>query len=546
MTESDDPRPVRRLTLLEDGQIQEVQQRRPRSTLSGWTVAAWTVIGAILPGVGLIRAGRRRAGGIILGIFLLGLIAMLGWALFARSSLIRTVLDPAFLTSTTWFLIASALLWVALIICTHLALRGDRPSPRRRIGGAALVMTLTFGICAPLAIGAQYARDSSNFVAKVFKKDVKSATKPTAIPDSWADKPRLNVLLLGGDGDKGRVGVRTDTVMVASIDTHTGDTTLISLPRNTARMPFPKGPLREAYPDGYTDGNGDNPEFMLNSMYDNVPAAHPGILGETDNMGADVMKLSVGEALGLQIDYYVLVEIQQFVQLINAFGGVTVNINEYVAIGGETDRGIPPHSYLSPGPNQHLDGYKGMWFARGRYGADDFQRMDRQRCTINALVRQVNPQTILTRYEAITKASGDILQTDIPQGLLQPLAELAPRVQSGKMRSLVFKHGLDGFSSSHPDWDVVRDRVAAAIASNSDKPQATEQPSAQPTKPTDDTPQDPQPTSEPTTAPDGDDDEGTESPAAPSGRTGTDADDACAYDPEKAEKAKANPPVWAR
>ena len=51
----------------------------------------------------------------------------------------------------------------------------------------------------------------------------------------------------------GREGVRTDTVIVASIDTHTGDTTLFSLPRNLENLPFPPGsPLAAAYPNGFT------------------------------------------------------------------------------------------------------------------------------------------------------------------------------------------------------------------------------------------------------------------------------------------------------
>src|SRR6185295_1847380 len=51
--------------------------------------------------------------------------------------------------------------------------------------------------------------------------------------------PRLNILLLGGDAGPGRVGTRTDTVILASINTKTGDTALISLPRNLTHMPFP-------------------------------------------------------------------------------------------------------------------------------------------------------------------------------------------------------------------------------------------------------------------------------------------------------------------
>ena len=122
------------------------------------------------------------------------------------------------------------------------------------------------------------------------EKDTKSATRPSAwatdqaseAPDEpqpcdpWAKKPRLNLLLLGGDAGKGRTGTRTDTVIVASIDTKTGNTTLVSLPRNTGRMPFPAdSPLHKYYPNGFTDGDGNNAEYFLNAMYDNVPDSVP-------------------------------------------------------------------------------------------------------------------------------------------------------------------------------------------------------------------------------------------------------------------------------
>jgi LCP family protein required for cell wall assembly len=140
-------------------------------------------------------------------------------------------------------------------------------------------------------------------------------------------------------------------------------------------------------------------------MYDNVPATVPkNILGKTDNLGADVLKLSVGEAIGLKIDYYVLIDLAGFKKLIDALGGITVNINTYVAIGGSTDEHRPPNSWLHPGANQHLNGAKALWFARGRYGADDFQRMDRQRCVVDAIIQQANPANVLTRYEAIALA----------------------------------------------------------------------------------------------------------------------------------------------
>ena len=195
------------------------------------------------------------------------------------------------------------------------------------------------------------------------------------------------------------------------------------------------------------------------------------LLGPTDNLGADVLKLSVGEALGLQIDYYVLINLQGFAKMINALGGITVNINTHIPIGGNTDLGIPPKDYLKPGPKQHLNGREALWYARGRYGSDDFARMDRQRCVINAIIKQANPANMLARYEDIAKAGKTIVYTDMPQEVLPLMVDLSLRVKDGNVRSIVFKHGVDGFLSPSPNFSQIRKRVRAALdETRSDKP----------------------------------------------------------------------------
>ena len=353
---------------------------------------------------------------------------------------------------------------------------------------------LSFAVAAPMAVAAHYSYVTASSVGAVFKSEneTKSATRPTleatqTAPgesnqqDPWAGKPRLNVLLLGGDAGPGRVGTRTDTVILASINTKTGDTALISLPRNTARMPFPsRSPLHKYYPYGFTNGNGENAEYFLNAMYRNVPRSVPkDVLGPTDNLGADVLKLSVGEATGLRVDYYVLINLEGFSKMINALGGIKLNINTYIPIGGDTDRHIPPKEYLKPGPNQKLDGRGALWYARGRYGSDDFARMDRQRCVINAIIKQANPTNMLARYEDIVKAGKQLVYTDMPREVLPLMVDLSLRVKDGNVRSVVFKSGVDGFSSANPNYSLMHKRVKAAI-SESKHPKATKKSGVKP------------------------------------------------------------------
>jgi LCP family protein required for cell wall assembly len=438
----------------------------------------FTIAGTFLPGLGLIAAKRRVIGGIVLGLFGVAVLGIAVWAAVDLQSLLSIAVRPTVLNALSIGLIVVGLVWVGVVLASHLSLRGH-PNRAQRVTGGILVGVLSFAVAAPMAVAARYSYDQASLVDKVFKseKNTKSATRPTLTTaptrpgqtesqDPWAGKPRLNILLLGGDAGPGRVGTRTDTVILASIDTKTGDTTLFSLPRNTGRMPFPAdSPLHRYYPYGFTNGDGNNAEYFLNAMYDNVPRRVPkDVLGPTDNLGADALKISVGEALGLKVDYYVLINLQGFTKLINALGGITVNINTYIPIGGNTDLHIPPKEYLHPGPKQHLNGRSALWYARGRYGSDDFARMDRQRCVINAIIKQANPANMLARYEDIAKAGKDVVQTDIPQEVLPIMVDLSLRVKKGNVRSIVFKHGVAGFISPNPNFDLMRQRVKTALS----------------------------------------------------------------------------------
>jgi polyisoprenyl-teichoic acid--peptidoglycan teichoic acid transferase len=420
---------------------------------------AFTIAGTAIPGLGLIAGRRRIVGSVILGLFAAALLALGVYAAFDRQGLLARAVDPTTLRRAAVALAIIAIGWVAVIIASHLCLRG-RPTRGQRAVGGILVGVLSFAVAAPMAVAAHYSYVTASSVSAVFKSEneTKSATRPTleatqttpGIPnplDPWAGKPRLNVLLLGGDAGPGRVGTRTDTVILASIDTKTGDTALFSLPRNAARMPFPsRSPLRKHYPYGYTNGNPNDSEYFLNAMYRNVPRSVPkDVLGPTDNLGADVLK-------------------QGFSKMINALGGIRLNINTYIPIGGDTDRNIPPKDFLKPGPNQKLTGYKALWYARGRYGSDDFARMERQRCVINAIIKQANPTNMLARYEDVVQAGKQLVYTDMPQEVLPLMVDLSLRVKDGNVRSIVFKSGVDGFHSGNPDFSLMRKRVKAALS----------------------------------------------------------------------------------
>jgi LCP family protein required for cell wall assembly len=421
-----------------------------------------TTLGAVLPGVAFMAAGRRWLGGLVAA-FALAVVAAGVWlGTSGKRMALHAAVNPAMLLKVGLGLLLLAVLWIVVVASGYHMVRPLQVTAGQRITGVVVVSLLCLAGGTPAVAGARYAFVQRDLITSVFANNTRSATVPKHITqaDPWGGRPRVNLLLLGSDAGADRVGARTDSVIVASIDTKTGNTVLFSLPRSMEKLPFPPGPLRDVYPHGFQAPGGDG-EQLLNAVYGTVPALHPHILGPTDNLGADVLKLGVGEALGLKIDYYVMINLEGFAQLVNSLGGVTVNINEWVAIGGATDGHHLPDDYLAPGQNQHLSGVYALWFARGRFGTTDYARMKRQRCVIKAIIDQADPVKVLTRYQQLAKATKNIVRTDIPQPLLSAFVDLSMLIKRAPVRSVVFDNTV--IYTPDPDYDLMRRKVRQAL-----------------------------------------------------------------------------------
>jgi LCP family protein required for cell wall assembly len=433
--------------------------RRAR-TLAG--ALGVTLLGAVLPGTGYLWT-RRRLGYAVLAPFLVGL-GVVGYSARGLDPLLDLAFDPTRLRVAAVVIAVGFVVWAAVVVTTYLMARPRQMSRLEHVLGGLVVFLLCVLVGLPAYQGITIARTHAHFVATVFD-DEQTQTIPEGVTeeDPWAGRDRVNVLLLGGDGGVGRTGIRTDTVILLSMDARTGRSVMFSLPRNMMNAQFPEdSPLHDVYPDGFR-GEGDAGFWMLNAIYGQVPALYPHILGSSENEGADAIKQAVAGSLGTHVDYYVLINLLGFQQLVDAIGGVTVNVNEPIAINGNTDLGIPPTGYLEPGPDQHLDGFHALWYSRGRWGSDDYDRMLRQRCMVSAIVDEADPLNVLSRYRALAKAGEEILRTDVPRELMPAFVELALKVKEKKLRSIAFVSS-DKFSSGDPDFAWMRSVVAKATA----------------------------------------------------------------------------------
>jgi LCP family protein required for cell wall assembly len=240
---------------------------------------------------------------------------------------------------------------------------------------------------------------------------------------------------------------------VASIDAETGETVLFGLPRNMLNFPFPAGSIMdEQFPDGYDCG----PECELNSLA-TWAEDHKALFQGVANPGVEATKEGVEGITGLKINYYAMVNLQGFEKLVDAVGGVKLNVRDRIPIGGI---GAPVTGYIKPG-NRTLNGFQTLWFARSRVEADDYSRMARQKCVMNAMLQQLSPQTVVFNFEKIAKASEALITTDLPKSEVDRFMELSLKARSQPVRTVSFVPPM--IATGNPDIDKIHAAVKKAI-----------------------------------------------------------------------------------
>jgi LCP family protein required for cell wall assembly len=442
-----------------------------RFTSLGWALLT-TLAATVLPGTGHLILRRFRTGAVILAVFLLGVGTLLVLGLRAdRSTLLGTLLSSRVLVGGAIGLLVVALAWMAVIVRTYVLARPTRLRTGKRLLGAGAVMVLCLAVAAPLAFGAQLANSQRQLVNSLFPTLGGGTPAIEAI-----GKPRLNVLLVGSDAGPDRRGTRTDTMMVASLDTRTGRTILFGLPRNIQRAQFPPGsPMAKRFPRGFH--NDDDPlsgDYLLNGVYGyahNFPEVAPA--GPTPDPGLNLLHSTVETMLGLKLDYYVEVNMAGFAAIIDALGGLTVDVGpERLPVGGITPSGrrVKPDRYIPAGV-QHLDGEDTLAVARSRTNTDDYARMGRQRCLLQYVLQQKSPATLLTNFQGVATATTNSVATNIPQQVLPALVKVADDAGTVNLESVSFDPSLADpsepngrFDTARPDYalmkQVVRDTIA--------------------------------------------------------------------------------------
>ncbi|MEO5921598.1 MAG: LCP family protein [Pseudolysinimonas sp.] len=423
------------------------------------TKRAWwlVVLNLLIPGSAQVLAGNRRGGRFGLGATLLlwVLIVLVAVLYFVNRTIFLTIVtNPIVLWVAVAALVFYAVLWIVLTLDTLRLVRLVKvaPSARGFVAGLAVVaLVVTAG-------GAGYAAASA--VSAIGVLNTVFSGGEIAAPVEG----RYNILLLGGDAGPDRLGMRPDSISVVSIDAQTGAAVIFGIPRNLEQAPFAGGsPLHGPFPNGYDCGD----DCLVSYLY-TYGTEHPELYPEAESQGStpgvEATRDAAEGILGLTIQYYVLIDMQGFANLIDALGGIDIDVAERLPYGANTyDNGspAPPAGFIEPGL-QHMDGTIALWYARSRYGSNDYQRMDRQRQVQDAMLRQFEPGNIVLKFQAVASAGAQVVSTDIPQPMLGHFVDLAAKTRELPIEKLNLVP--PEFDVLHPDFAYIQQRVDDATA----------------------------------------------------------------------------------
>jgi polyisoprenyl-teichoic acid--peptidoglycan teichoic acid transferase len=267
-------------------------------------------------------------------------------------------------------------------------------------------------------------------------------TTTTAIPTIWDGVDRLNIALLGSDMRPDQeeldpespryVGHRTDIMIVVSINP--------SPPYDVALLPVPRFLSNFEMPEGY----GVRPSLdewdwighVWRRAEDIAPQLYPG----PGRPGANAVKTVLGGLFDIPIHYYTLVTVGGFIDLVDAFGGVTIEVPTRIVDRtydtADDHDGATRTTMVIEAGSQHLDGYHALAYARIRSQSHEYARMHRQRCIISAMVEQTSPLTLVLNFDRIAGAIKDNVLTDIPQDRLVDFVDLLPNLDTDNFTTL--------------------------------------------------------------------------------------------------------------
>ena len=295
-----------------------------------------------------------------------------------------------------------------------------RRSAKKKVWPYVVLGTILIFVLAALA-GVFFAQSSLLDRAKDEQKD-----------ELLTAKDKATIMIMGVDERTDDVG-RSDTLMVATIDPHKNEAALLSIPRDT-RVAIPK--------------NG----------YDKINAAYA-------YGGEKLTQRTVEDFLGIRIDHYVIINTHAFQKIIDAIGGIDIDVEKrmYYEDPWDDDGGLVID--LRPG-RQHMDGKTAVTYVRYRDEEGDIGRVKRQQKFMRACVDAVTTPAILPRLPGIISSVIDSVKTDLSvRQMLEFIGTLKQAQANGLRTDMVPGRPLyiEGISYWIPDMEQLRRNIVNAL-----------------------------------------------------------------------------------
>lgn len=245
----------------------------------------------------------------------------------------------------------------------------------------------------------------------------------------------VHVLILGIDQRPGETGpFRTDTMLLARFNPATRRVALLSIPRD---------------------------------LWVNIPTVGENRINTAHFFGGpELARQTVQQVLGVPVHYYVVVNFDGFTQIIDAMGGIDVDVPETLH-----DENYPTEDYgittihIEAGP-QHMDGHTALIYARSRYSTNDFDRAKRQQQILAAMKARLQEPDAWWRLPRVAQAVFNTMESNVPRREWVALGVIAWRAKEIQ-RFAIGPEEVTPFITATgayvllPDWDAINAVVDA-------------------------------------------------------------------------------------
>lgn len=392
--------------------------------------------------------GRRRAAAFFaIPAFVVALLALRellqGPVVFALS-----MLSAGYALSVVLVVLLSGA-WRAWSILHADAVRTPRLRPLTRAQGGMLAGLLV-AVLAMHAIPAYYAWSVYQADTQFSKPIASDATwQPVETPDP-SDLPvlttpsageslgpvttppsnphRVTILLTGIDFGPGRTHSLNDTMILVSVDMDTKKGSMVSVPRDTTMFQL------------YWNHGTLGPTFKLNTL----PTGVRNKWFVSPDSPMTTLEKELGYIMGIQVDYYMAIDLTGFQKMVDMAGGVDV---------------VNPKAFYDPLQNTrwaagplHLDGSQALLYVRSRYADSDYLRSARQQDVLVALEKKLITPGMLVQLPRFLDLAGTTIRTDYPLDKAKDMAAFAGGLPSDAISRCV----LGPPYSYHPDSSTTR------------------------------------------------------------------------------------------